>query len=110
VTDWRRARAVWVIATLVAVPASAMLWFAGGYAFCGEEVYDTPPGSAGDTLCRALVEPIVPWALLASVPFFATFLGGFVGIRLRSRRLFVVALSAPFLVVVFALFATTAVF
>jgi hypothetical protein len=108
--DWRRAWVVWVIGTVAAVPASVVLWFVGGYAFCGMEVYDTPPGSVGDTLCTALVKPIVPWALLASVPFLAAIVGGFLGIRLRSRGLFVLALSAPFVVVGFAVFATPAIF
>jgi hypothetical protein len=98
------------MAMSLAVPASVVLWFAGGYAFCGMELYDTPPGSLGDTLCTALVKPIVPWALLASAPFLAAVLGGFVGIRLRNRGLFVLALSAPFVTVGFAVFAMTAVF
>jgi hypothetical protein len=96
---------VWVAATVAAVPASGVLWVVGGYSLCGMEDYDTPPGSVGDTLCTALVEPIVPWALLASVPFLAALVGGFVGIRLRRRRLFVLALAAPFAVVVLAVFA-----
>jgi hypothetical protein len=72
------------------------------------EDYDTPPGSVGDTLCTALVEPIVPWALLASAPFLAALVGGFVGIRRRNRRLFVLARSAPFVVVGLAVFAMLA--
>lgn len=108
-TDWRKALAVWVTATLAAVPTSGLLWFVGGYALGGEEVYDTPPGSVGDSLCTALVEPIVPWALLASVPFLAALVGGFLGIRLRHRGLFVLALSAPFVVVGVAAVAILAV-
>jgi hypothetical protein len=108
--DWRSAWAVWIVAAVAAVPASAALWLVGGYAFCGEEVYNTPPGSAGDSLCSALVQPIVPWALLASVPFFAALVGGFVGIRLRNRELFVLALSAPFVTVVVAVLGILAAF
>lgn len=110
VADWRSAWVVWVMATLMVAPASAVLWLVGAGAFCGEEVYDTPPGSVGDTLCNALVHPILPWALLASVPFVAVLVGGLIGIRLRNRRLFVLALSAPFVVVGFAVFAILAVF
>lgn len=101
---------MWVAATVAAVPASVVLWFIGGYALCGMEVYDTPPGSAGDTLCSALVEPIVPWALLASTPLLAALVGGFIGIRLRNRDLFVLALSAPFVMVGVAVVALLAAF
>jgi hypothetical protein len=87
-----------------------VLWLVGGYAFCGEEVYNTPPGSVDDSLCSALVQPIVPWALLASVPFFASLVGGLIGIRLRNRELFVLALSAPFVTVVVAVLGILAAF
>jgi integral membrane sensor domain MASE1 len=45
---------------------SYVVWWFWGMGFCGEEVYDTPPGSTGDTLCGALIEPVWPWALVAS--------------------------------------------
>ncbi|HUL84721.1 MAG TPA: hypothetical protein VLX89_04285 [Actinomycetota bacterium] len=109
-TDWRKAWALWVIAVLAAVPASAVLWLVAGGAWCGEETYNTPPGSTGDALCTTLVEPIVPWASLAAIPFLVAAIGGAVGIRLRRRGLFLVAISAPFAFVVFAVFATLAVF
>jgi hypothetical protein len=86
-----------------------LLWFLGGQASCGEEVYDTPPGSAGDTFCTVLVQPVVPWASLAALPFVLAAIGGFIGIRLRDRRLFLAALIAPFALVAFAVFATVAV-
>ena len=85
-----------------------MLWFVGGQTWCGEETYDTPPGSAGDALCTKLVEPIVPWASLAAIPFLVVTIGGVVAIRLRRRGLFVAAVSAPFAFVVFAVLATLA--
>jgi hypothetical protein len=91
---------LWGAATLLAIPCSVLLWFVGGMASCGEEVYDTPPGSAGDTMCQALVEPVVPWLLLAALPFAIVLAGGFVGIRRRNRRLFATALTAPFVLVV----------
>ena len=108
VTDWRKAWSLWLAATLAAVPASAVLWFIGGQGFCGEETYDTPPGSAGDTLCTTLVQPIVPWALLAAVPLLIAAVGGFTGIRLRRRRLFLLAVAAPFALVALGVFAVLA--
>ena len=83
-----------------------MLWLVGGMASCGEEDYDTPPGSIGDTLCQTLVEPVVPWLLLAALPFVIALAGGFVGIRRRNRRLFAAALTAPFVLVVVGVLAT----
>jgi hypothetical protein len=108
-TDWRKAWAVWAIAVLAALPASAVLWFVGGQAWCGEETYNTPPGSTGDAFCSTLVEPIVPWAALAAVPFLVAAIGGVVAIRLRRPGMFIAAVSAPFVFVVFALFATLAI-
>jgi hypothetical protein len=98
----------WSVATLAAVPASAVLWFVVGQGWCGTEVYDTPRGSAGDSLCTALVKPVFPWALLASLPFFAVLVGGFIGIRLHKRGLFLFAVAAPFALTVLAVFATAA--
>ena len=110
VRDWRNAWAVWIVATVAAVPASAVLWFVGGMSFCGEEDYNTPPGSVGDTLCTTLVHPIIPWASLAAIPFLIAAVGGFVGIRQRKAGLFQLAVSAPFVVVVLAVFAVLAIF
>lgn len=93
---------------MLAIPASVLLWFVGGMASCGEEVYDTPPGSTGDTLCQTLVMPVAPWLLLAALPFAMVLAGGFVGIRRRNRRLFVAALTVPFVLVVIAVFAMLA--
>jgi hypothetical protein len=64
----RQSWALWIVVTSATVPASAWLWLIGGMSTCGEEVYDTPPGSVGDTLCSALVRPVAPWALIASIP------------------------------------------
>jgi hypothetical protein len=94
----------------VAVPASALLWFVGGQAWCGEEVYNTPPGSTGDALCETLVDPVAPWLVLAALPLAIVLLGGFAGIRLGSRRLFLIALTAPFVVVLVAVFTFLALF
>jgi hypothetical protein len=106
VSGWRGAWVLWTAVTLLAIPASALLWFVGGTASCGEEVYDTPPGSAGDTLCQTLVEPVVPWLLLAVLPVVIVLGGGFVGIRRRNRRLFAAALTAPLVPVIGGVLAT----
>jgi hypothetical protein len=106
----RAAWGVWAAVTLAAVPASALLWFVGGQAWCGEEVYDTPPGSTGDALCQTLVDPVVPWLVLAALPLAIVVLGGFAGIRLGSKRLFLIALTAPFVVVLVAVFTFLALF
>ena len=79
-------------------------------AWCGEEVYDTPPGSTADALCRTLVDPVAPWLVLAALPFAVVLFGGFAGIHLGSRRLFLIALTAPFVVVLVAVFAFLALF
>jgi hypothetical protein len=99
VGDWKDARAWWIVATLASVPASALLWLVGGMAACGGEVYDTPPGSIGDSFCRSVVDPAVPWVSIASIPVWVAAVGGVIAIRLRSRRLLFAALTAPFLIV-----------
>jgi hypothetical protein len=101
----RAAWGLWAAVTLAAVPASALLWVVGGQVLCGEEDYDTPPGSTGDTLCRTLVDPVAPWLVLAALPFAIVLFGGFAGIHLGNKRLFLIALTAPFVVVVVAVFA-----
>ena len=96
--------------TLAAAAGSAFLWFVGGQGMCGEEVYDTPPGSAGDTLCQSLVGPVAPWAAIAALPLMLAAIGGLIAIGLESRRLFFVALVAPLLLVVVGVLATLALF
>ena len=107
-SDLRGAWGLWAAVTLLAIPASVLLWFVGGMASCGEEEYNTPPGSAGDTLCQTLVKPLIPWLLFAALPFAMVLIGGFVGIRRRNSRLFVAALTVPFVLVAIAVFATLA--
>jgi hypothetical protein len=101
---------LWIAVTLAAMPASFWLWFIGGTGMCGEEVYDTRPGSVGDTLCTALVEPVVPWASLAAVPVAIAAVGGFIGLRLGRRRFFYFALAAPFVLAFGGTLALLAVF
>jgi hypothetical protein len=105
VSGWRGAWGLWAAVTLLAIPASVVFWLVGGMASCGEEDYDTPPGSIGDTLCQTLVEPVVPWLLLAALPFVIALAGGFVGIRRRNTRLFAAALTVPFILIVVAVLA-----
>jgi hypothetical protein len=76
----------------------------------GEEVYDTPPGSVGDTLCNGLVEPVVPWASVAAIPVAVAAVGGFIGLRLGRRRLFYFALATPFVLVFGGTLAVLAIF
>jgi hypothetical protein len=92
----RRMWAIWGVVTFLTVPVSFILWWAGGTAMCGEEVYDTPPGSVGESLCDALVEPVAPWAAVAALPTLVAAAGGFAGLRLRRRRLFFFSLITPF--------------
>jgi len=106
----REARLAWLLATLGMLPASALLWLVGGMSACGEEDYSTPPGSLGDWMCRALVDPVAPWAIIASTPLLIVAVGGYVAIRRQSRRLFAVAMALPLLLVAGGLFAATAVF
>ena len=106
----RRMWAIWGVVTFLTVPVSFILWWAGGTAMCGEEVYDTPRGSAGDSLCDALVEPIAPWAALAALPTLLAAAGGFAALRLDRRRLFFFSLSAPFVLAVVSIQVFFAVF
>ena len=99
VEDWKSEWGLWIVATLAALPASAFLWFVGGMAACGGELYDTPPGSIGDRFCGSVVDPVVPWVSLASTPFWIAAVGGLIAIRLQNRRLFLAALTAPFVIV-----------
>ena len=92
------------------VPASAFLWLVGGMAACGEETYDTPPGTVGDSFCQTLVEPVVPWALLAAIPFLLSAAGGAWALREQDRRLLLVSAIVPGLLFVIAVFAFTAAF
>ncbi len=97
--DWKDAWRVWAAVTLVSVPAAALFWFVAGTAACGEELYDTPPGSLGDDFCTTVVQPVVPWIAVAGIPVLVPALGGVVAMQIRSRRLFVAALAAPFVLV-----------
>jgi hypothetical protein len=106
-------RAAWTLlatAILLAVPASLVVWWVWGQAACGEETYDTPPGSFGDTLCRHLLAPVLPSALLAALPLYTAVVVGILGIRTESRRLLVVAVTAPLVMAFVAVATALAVF
>jgi hypothetical protein len=57
-----------VTGTFGSLLVSYFVWWFWGMGFCGEETYDSPPGSTADALCQALVRPVWPWALLAATP------------------------------------------
>ena len=106
----RDLRLGWTLATLAMIPASIVLWLAGGMAACGGEIDDTPPGSVGDSLCEGLVRPVLPWALLASIPFVLALAGGLAAMRLGDRRLMIAATAVPPALFVLGTLAFPAVF
>jgi hypothetical protein len=108
--DRRSAFAGWLVAVVALVPASVALWWIGGMAACGEEVYDTPPGSFGDRVCATLVKPVVPWAALTAVPLAVALVVGAIALRGGNRRLLQVAIAVPILLIVGGVFAFLAVF
>jgi hypothetical protein len=101
---------LWLFGTVATLPVSYLVWWFWGMGFCGEEVYDTPPGSTGDALCGALIEPVWPWALVAATPTLLALIGGFVGLLLRSPRLFGFSLLTPFALGVLTFFLAPALF
>ena len=101
---------VWVAGMLGMAIASFFLWVVGGTAICGEETYNTPPGSLGDDLCKALVDPVVPWALIAAVPYVLAAVGGFFAVRRGSRTLLLGCLATSFVLFAGASFALLAAF
>jgi hypothetical protein len=101
---------LWVLGTLAALPVSYVVWWFWGAGFCGEEVYITPRGSTGDALCTAVIEPVWPWALVASTPTLLALVGGFLGLRLRNRRIFRFSLLAPLALGVLTFFLAPALF
>jgi hypothetical protein len=101
---------LWLLCSVATLPVSYVVWWFWGMGFCGEEVYDTPPGSTGDALCSALVKPVWPMALVAAIPTMIALVGGFVGLRLRNRRLFRLSLVAPFALGVLSLFLVPVLF
>jgi hypothetical protein len=106
VRDW----ALLVVVTVATIPASAFVWFIGGGSMCGEETYNTPPGSVGYSLCGALVEPIAPWATLAAIPTILVAVGGVLAIRRGRAYLLMVFLGSVYLLALLVALAFTASF
>lgn len=106
VREW----ALLAVVTVATIPASAFLWFIGGMSMCGEETYNTPPGSVGDSLCGALVEPIAPWATLAAMPTILVAVGGVLAIRRGRGNLLMVFLGSLYLLALLIALAFTAGF
>jgi len=104
VRDW----ALLVVVTVATIPASAFIWLIGGMSMCGEEAYNTPPGSVGDSLCGALVEPIAPWATLAAIPTILVAVGGVLAIRRRKASRLAVFLGSVYLLALLMALAFTA--
>jgi hypothetical protein len=102
--------ALWVVSTLGSVAVSYLVWWFWGSAFCGEEFSDTPPGSTGDALCQALVDPVWPWALVSAIPTILALLGGCLGLVLRRPRLYRFSLVAPVAIGVLSFFLPPALF
>jgi hypothetical protein len=101
---------VWVAATASSVVVSYFVWWFWGTAFCGDEVYDTPAGSAGDTLCGVMVKPIWPWAIVAATPTLLSLFGGLLGLILRRPRLYSFSLAAPVVLGIVTFFLAPALF
>jgi hypothetical protein len=64
----------------------------------------------GDALCTALIEPVWPWALVASTPTLLAVIGGFLGLRARNPRVFRFSLLAPWVIGVLGFLLAPAVF
>src|SRR3954447_2477952 len=103
-----RSWTLWVVVTLATVPASCLVWLIGGMGMCGEEDYNTPPGSVGDSLCSSLVHPIVPWAILAAMPTVLTAVVGFLDTRRQRHRNLFFLLAATYLLAGLIVFASLA--
>lgn len=86
---------LWIVGTVGSIFVSYLVWWFWGMSFCGEEDYDSPPGSTGYALCRALVHPVWPWALVSAIPTVLALVGGLLGLVLRRPRLFRFSLLAP---------------
>jgi hypothetical protein len=105
---WIRARAAWVLLAFAALVISGLVWLVGGYAFCGTDT--TEPGKLGDWACEHLVRPVVPWSLIAAIPFTILLLGGHVGLKRKSWGLFALSVIGAPLLLLIGLFSLTAVF
>jgi hypothetical protein len=103
-----RARVAWVLVVLVALPVSALLWLAGGYAFCGTDT--TEPGVFGESACARLVQPVAPWSVIAATPLAILLVGGYIALERRSWRLFAYSVVGAPLLLLVGLFTLLAIF
>jgi hypothetical protein len=105
---WTRARAAWAFLAFAALAISGLVWFVGGYAFCGTDT--TEPGAFGDWACKSLVRPVVPWLLIAATAFTIVLLGGHIGLKRKSWGLFALSVIGAPLLGLLGLLLLTAVF
>lgn len=105
---WVRARVAWFVVVVVALPASGLLWLAGGYGFCGTDT--TEPGAVGERACETLVQPVAPWLLIAATPLAILLVGGHLALKRRSWRLFAYSVIGAPLLIVIGFFAMMAIF
>jgi hypothetical protein len=101
---------LWAVGSIGSVAVSYFVWWFWGSGFCGEEAYDSPPGSTGHALCRAFVDPVWPWALVAAIPTIVALVGGCLGLVLRRPRLYRFSLVAPVAIGVLTFFLAPALF
>ncbi len=106
--SWVRARVAWVFVVLAALFLSGEFWLVGGYAFCGTDT--TEPGAFGDWACETLVHPVVPWLLIVAIPLTILLVGGHLGIKHKSWRLFACSVIGAPLLLVIGHFSLTAIF
>ena len=101
---------LWIAGMGGSVVVSYVVWWFWGWGFCGEDAYESPPGSTGRALCEALVHPVWPWALVSATPALLAFVGGLLGIVLRKPHLFGFSLVAPLGLGVLTVFLVPALF
>jgi hypothetical protein len=106
----RREWTLWGVATLATLPASCFVWFVGAFGMCPEEDGARPHAALGDSLCSSLVEPVVPWAVLALMPTLLASVGGFVALRRGALNLAWMLFAGAYLVAFGIAFAFTATF
>ena len=105
---WIGARAAWAVVLITVLVVSGLAWVVGGYAFCGTDTSE--PGASGDWACENLVRPVVPWSLIVAAPFTIALVGGHLGLKRQSWRLFALSVVGAPLLLVVALFSLTAFF
>jgi hypothetical protein len=105
--SWARARVVWAVVVVALLPAAALVWFVGGYSFCGTDT--TEPGAFGDWACETLVRPVAPWVLIVLAPLTVAVVGGLIALRRTSWTLFGWSVVGAPLLLVAGYFTLTAI-